>query len=515
MTVFVHGVASGDPLGDRIVIWTRVTVPAGGPEPVPVHWIVGRDEALASIVAQGESTARASSDLTVSVDVDGLEPGTRYWYAFEALGERSPVARTRTLPVDGIDHLQFAMVSCAKFNAGYFNGYARIADRADLDFVLHLGDYIYEASQNPPASQTKSADIGRPFDPLDECRTLADYRRRYAQYHADPDTQRMHHAHPIIGILDDHEFADGAWRDGAAEHREERDGPWADRKAAAFQAREEWLPIRRPDPDDPTRVFRTVALGGLADLLLIDTRSRRDEPIEGAAMAAPERTQLGPQQRAWLFDELRRSRAPWRLIGNSSVMAPTWAPNLPDSVRPALIKLKLVSGDALGPDPDQWDGYPAERDLILDEFASPDVGDVVVLSGDVHVGLALELRRDPMNAVDPPVAVEFVTPSLTSQNLGEKMGWTEKLQAVPSEEAMVQALPYVRWCDLAGHGYVLVDVTPERVVAEWWLVDTIVRRSDAEHRAAGWMVERGTPLLVEVPAPTPAAADATRPPTSR
>jgi alkaline phosphatase D len=496
VTIFLHGVASGDPLLDRVVIWTRVTVPTGDAESVAVSWILARDEALATVVASGEATARAGADHTVSVDVGGLEPGTRYWYRFQALGDTSPTGRTRTLPPDGIDHLHFAMVSCAKFNSGYFNGYARIADRDDLDFVLHLGDYIYEASQTPPASQTRSPDIGRPFEPLHECRTLDDYRRRYAQYHADPDTQRFHHAHPMIGTLDDHEFADGAWRGGATEHREERDGPWATRKAAAFQAREEWLPIRRPDPADPTRVYRSVPLGGLADLLLIDTRSRRDEPVDGEHMADPGRTQLGPAQKAWLLDALHRSRAPWRLLANSSVMAPTWAPDLPEAAKPALIKLKLVTADGLGPDSDQWDGYPAERDEILATFAEPEVGDVVVLSGDVHVGLALELRRDPMDAITPPVAVEFVTSSLTSQNLGEKMGWTGRDEAVPHERALVEALPYVQWCDLDGHGYVVVDVTPERVIGEWWLVDTIRRRTDGERRASAWMVRRGDPRLV-------------------
>ena len=157
------------------------------------------------------------------------------------------------------------MCSCAKFNAGFFNAYARIAERDDLDFVLHLGDYIYEASNTPPKTQTPGADIGRPFEPVGECRTLADYRTRYAQYRRDPDVQRLHAALPMIATLDDHELADGAWAGGADAHDPAEHGPWERRRDEAFRARWEWLPARPPDPADPTRVFRTIAVGELAE----------------------------------------------------------------------------------------------------------------------------------------------------------------------------------------------------------------------------------------------------------
>src|SRR5689334_3470235 len=192
------------------------------------------------MVANGQTRVRLEADSSVRVDVGGLSPDTRYLYDFEIDGEPSPQGRTRTLPEVDVRSLRFAQVSCAKYNAGHFNAYARLAERDDIAFILHLGDWIYEASQNPPASQTPSKDIGRPFDPLNECRTLEDYRTRYAQYRLDPDVQAVAAAHPFIGTVDDHEFADGAWREGATEHRDDRDGPWSVRKAAAFQAREEW-----------------------------------------------------------------------------------------------------------------------------------------------------------------------------------------------------------------------------------------------------------------------------------
>ncbi len=275
---------------------------------------------MTDVVATGATTASPEHDWTVHVDVDGLEPASTYWYGFRALDTDSPVARTRTLP-EQTDHCRFAMVSCAKFNAGFFNVYPRIAARDDVDFLLHLGDYIYEASNTPPASQTPGADIGRPFDPLGECVTLDDYRTRYNQYHRDPDVQALHARHPIIPTLDDHEFADGAWRDGSTEHKDEY-GPWANRRRRTRSRRaRSGCPVRRPDPDDPERVWRTRrASATLADIFLIDTRTRRDEPVPEPAMSDPDRTAMGPEQRDWLFSEMSGSTATWRLLGNPSVL---------------------------------------------------------------------------------------------------------------------------------------------------------------------------------------------------
>ena len=491
--MFLHGVASGDPLADRVMLWTRVECD----EPTPVEWRLARDEKLRDPVCSGVVEATADADWTLHADATGLEPGTTYHYGFRALGVDSPIGRTRTLP-DPTDHLRIAMVSCAKFNAGFFNAYARIAERTDLDFLLHLGDYIYEASNTPPKSQTPGADIGRPFDPLHECVTLEDYRTRYRQYRRDADVQRLHAAHAVIATLDDHEFADGAWRDGAAEHRPEYP-PWSQRRADAFRAREEWLPTRRVDSDDPERVWRRVPIGDLADLFLIDTRTRRDEPVPEPAMSDPARTALGPDQRAWLFSSLEASTARWRLLANPSVMSQTWHPDLPDAVREGLRKVKLIADDMQGPDFDQWDGYPAERDALLEHILEHDMDNVVVLSGDVHVSLALELHRNPFDSTDHTLAVEFVTPSLTSQNLDDKMGWPRRAAESQAVEAQaVEFLPHWQWVDLDSHGYVIVDVTPDQVTAEWWHLGTVLERSAYEERGALFSVPHGTERLERI-----------------
>jgi len=503
---FAHGVASGDPLDDRVVIWTRVSLP--DPDPgaadVDVHWTVAMDPGLSDPVASGTVRAGAESDWTVHVDVDGLQPGATYYYGFDALDRRSPVGRTRTLPGPGSTHLRLVSVSCAKYNAGFFNAYGRIAERDDIDFVLHLGDYIYEAAQKPPGSQTPAADIGREVDPLHECVSLSDYRRRYAQYRLDPQLQALHGAHPMIATLDDHELADGAWRNGSVEHQVDRDGDWAHRRARAFRARWEWLPARRPVPEEPERVFRAVHVGGIADLFLIDTRSRRDEPVPPPEMHDPGRSALGLEQREWLVEQLGASTASWRLLANPSVLGQVWSDRLPASVRPALAEVKLIRGDGKGADFDQWEGYPVERDLLLRHLTDHGIDGVVVLSGDVHVSLALEVRRNPFDPASPPVAVEFVTTSLTSQNVDDKMGWPPRTESVAIEQAMVDALPDLRWCELDSHGYVVVDVTRERVTGEWWHVDTVLRQSTAERCAARWMVERDAAVLT--------AGSATMPP---
>jgi alkaline phosphatase D len=487
--LFRHSVASGDPIEDQVVLWTRVTVDTD--DVVELTWRVARDEGLRDVVTSGTTMSDPTADQTVHVDVEGLEAATTYYYAFEAQGTSSPVARTRTLPDAGVEHLRFAVASCASYNAGFFNGYARIAERDDIDFLLHLGDYIYETPNVLPPGAPQPPDIGRPFDPLHECVTLDDYRRRYAQYRTDPDVQALHLRHPMIATLDDHEFADGTWREGSSWHQPEQ-GLFADRKAAAFRARWEWQPYRMPDPADPTRVFRSVRLGDLAEIFLIDTRSRRDEPVAPPAMYDERRTQLGSEQREWLLGALDDSTAHWRLLGNASVMGHTWSEHLPESVRPALNALRLLGEGGAGPDPDQWDGYPVERGELLRHLRDHEMQNVVVLSGDVHVAIVVELHEDP-TAGDAPVAVEFVTSSLTSMNIDDKMGWPrrdERSQAF--ERTAVDVLPHWKWCEFDSNGYLVVDVDRERVQAEWWFVDTVLTPSTHQELGARWLVEHGS-----------------------
>jgi alkaline phosphatase D len=244
------------------------------------------------------------------------------------------------------------------------------------------------------------------------------------------------------------------------------------------------------------RAYRTVRFGRLADLFLIDTRTHRDLPVPPPEMFSPERSALGPVQREWLLGELDGSRATWRLLGNPSVLARTWNDDLPDVVKRALLKVKLIDADGHGPDHDQWDGYPAERTMLLRHIRDTGIRNLAVLSGDVHVGMAIELTNDDGDGdTDEPVAVEFVNTSLTSQNLDDKMGWAPLTESLAVAEAYIAGMRHIHWADFDSHGYTLIDVTPERIVAEWWAVDTVLERTGVERLVTSWTLGAGEVAL--------------------
>lgn len=491
---FRHGVASGDPLADRVILWTRITLlDESEPE---VAWVVARDAELADVVASGVTQTSESVDFTVRVDAAGLEPGTTYFYGFTCAGQRSPVGRTKTAPAGPTDRLRFALVSCAKYTAGYFNVYGRVAERDDLDFLLHVGDYIYEYGNVDPKANGPA--IGRAVDPPHECWTLEHYRRRYAHYRLDPDVQLVHERHPIIATLDDHEIADNAWREGAKLHDPEKHGEWGVRKAAALRAWREWIPSRLPPPPDEDRIYRTIPLGDLADLFMLDGRTNRDEQTQTSEMDAPDRSILGDDEEQWLMSELEGSEATWRLVGNDVMIGQVFTDYLPEELGEPLSEVGVLTKREHGPEPDQWDGYTAERDRLFRFLEKRQIPNVVFLSGDVHTAWAVELKRHPDDPDERPAAVEIVTASITSENLDEYLGADPRTESLPIEQEVDKGNPHVRWVDLDSHGYVLVDVTPERLEAEWWFVETTQQRDDGEHRAAVWRVKAGEPRLVAV-----------------
>ncbi len=498
-TIFQHGVASGDPLQDRVIIWTRLTTSTR--EDIQFSWAVSTDADFDSVVASGTGLACAEDDHTARIDVTGLRPGRRYYYRFHALGQTSSIGRTKTLAPREASHIRFAQASGARFNTGYFNAYARIAARAeqgDLDFVVHLGNYIYESADVPTAGQTPGADIGRSFEPLHECKTLADYRQRYNQYHRDPDLQRMRAALPMISIVGDHEIAGGAWRDGAEDHEDSRDGLWAERLKAALRARREWMPIRLPDPDEPSRMYRAIHAGTVADLYVLDACTSRDQPAPPPRMHDPDRGALGIAQRKWLFGEFEQSTATWRILAEPFVFGSTWKPGLPDAARLPLIKTKLIAPNGLGPGREQWDGYPAERYLIMRKMRDHKLHNFVVLSGDSHISLARVIRMDPLNPVSKAVTVECANGSVSSQNLDDRMKWPPRAQSIQHEQELLRFFPEMKYVDLDSHGYNIVDVTPECVQVEWWYVDTVLRLSEHEWRGAVLQIPSGTPALLPV-----------------
>jgi alkaline phosphatase D len=468
--LFQHGVASGDPLSDRVILWTRVTVPPtrSAIGPIDVTWQVADDERLTKVVARGQAAAAPERDFTVKVDAGGLQPGRTYFYAFDAGGQRSPVGRTRTFAEAGVDRLRFAVVSCANYAAGYFNAYRGIANRADLDAVLHLGDYIYESAE---AVFGDAGSIGRAPLPLGEASTLNDYRLRYAIYRSDPDLQDAHRLHPFIVVWDDHEIANDAWSGGAGNHTAKQ-GEWATRLASAYRAYREWLPVREA-PERDIRLYRSFRAGDLADLIMLDTRALRDRQVTPATvgqLADPKRSLLGARQEAWLFDQLgtsARAGARWRLLGQQVLFAPLTPSGPPFNA-------------------DMWDGYPAARSRVTDFLASERIPDVAILTGDLHSSWAVDVAANPFAPAARPLAVELVAPAVSSPPLF--VDETVKARA----PLLRQFAPHVRYLDGDGNGYVVIDISRERMLAEWYFNPTVRTRSPQENRAASFVCERGS-----------------------
>jgi alkaline phosphatase D len=452
-----------------VVLWTRVSAIAGDE---PITWTVTEHRGD-DVVARGECERDEARDGTIHVPVSGLAAGRRYDYSFARGNERSPVGSFRTLPRDGT--LRFAVICCAKYNSGYFNVYEHVAALDDIDFVLHLGDYIYEAAEVPAGRQTPGRAMGRPFEPLWECKSLDDYRVRYAQYRSDPQIVAMHRRHAMIATLDDHELADNAWQGGAEEHDPERDGPWAARMDAALRAWEEWTPtLRRPTTGD--RICTSASLGSGSALALLETRTHRMPQGRGEPSCL-----IDPGQRTWL-EHLANTTSGLLVVGSPSTVSQLHLSGMQQNTRVAMSKLKLLDpdSDAL-PYYDLWDAYPDDRRWLRDLLRARAPRPSLVLSGDVHVAFDTTFVREGGLRVP-----EWTCPSTTSQNLDDKMGWPRHGPSREHENAFLEDHPDFEWCDLDSHGHLIVEVAPDVVACQWWMAASVTEQGldgEVEHTA--------------------------------
>ena len=278
---FTHGVASGDPLADRVILWTRLIPGNGEHRVVDCRWEVASDPQFKQLVKSGIISTSAERDYILKVDAQGLEPGQAYFYRFLSEGIASPVGRTRTLPEGEVEAFRIGVASCSNYPQGYFNVYRHMAD-SDLDLVLHLGDYIYEYAEGVYANAVATGELGRQIEPTNEILTIEDYRMRYGLYRTDSDLQAVHARHPFICVWDDHELANDSWKDGAENHNQ-GEGDFQARMTAARQAYHEWLPIRTAVSGDQGPIFRSFKVGELADLIMLDTRLHgRDRGLDYA-----------------------------------------------------------------------------------------------------------------------------------------------------------------------------------------------------------------------------------------
>lgn len=497
--VFRHGVASGDPDSDSIVIWTRIS---GAQRATQVSWVVSTDPEFQLIAGRGEALTGPDSDFTVKVVVGGLEPGTRYFYRFETMGEMSPAGRSRTLPVGAVEKLGVALASCSNFAFGHFTAYQAIADDPEIDIVLHTGDYIYEYGAGEWGDETATA-LGRRHDPPHEIVTLDDYRRRFAQYRTDPGAQAMHAAHPFVACWDDHETTNNPWAGGAQNHQPDTEGEWLQRRSAALQAYYEWMPIREPGPGRTREEFwRSYSFGDLATLVTLETRhTARGEQLDYKAHYESLQSDaqrnlfmaeiIGDPSRRMISEgmeeELRRAFAtskalgqPWRMIGNASPMARML---VPDIAAHGIGTAEAPEGELPGQGPnlfwkarwnlpfytDTWDGYPVARQNFYQLCQDAGVRDLLVLTGDSHSFWANQLFDD--HGVS--MGLEIGTAGISSPGDFVETGWKGD---APSrlDRIFETALPEVRWTDNLHQGYVRTVLTRDMARVDFIAVETVL-----------------------------------------
>lgn len=504
---FLHGVASGDPHADSVVLWTRITPPAGSDRPLPVSWRVRALDGEA-VVAAGRVEAGAERDFTVKVVAGGLEPGRDYRFDFTVGDLRSPEGRARTLPAGATPDVVMAVVSCQLYPGGLFNAYDAISKLDRLDVVVHLGDYIYEYGAGPDDyGMVAGAQLSRLPQPPHETVTLNDYRLRHAQYKSDADLQAAHARAPFICVWDDHEIANDAWMLGAENHQVESEGGFAARKAAALRAYYEWMPIREPQAGAlQEAIQRSFHFGDLASLIMLETRLQgraRQLTYDALPMTAgpdgrpvpdvvafealrqtPARDLLGENQRHWLGRELAASHAagrPWQIVGNQVVTARVKGPDVErmfpaEQVAALLAQLdpevrRQVEGAirlfklGLPFNLDSWDGYPAGRERLYETFKAAAV-QPIVLAGDSHAFWVNELH----DAAGERRAVEFGTTSISSPSPGDHIG------GLPLGAALMAANPEVRFCDQAAKGFIVLRLERDRAEATLQAVSTIFSR---------------------------------------
>ncbi len=489
---FTHGVASGEPSANSVLLWTRYV----GSQETALAWQLSESQDFARVIAEGSVAASPDRDWCAKDFARGLSPDRWYFYRFVAPdGTASDIGRTRTLPEGPTERFRMAVFSCSNYGFGYFNSYGHAAKADDCDLALHLGDYIYEYGRGTYPSQEQALPQ-RVLDPASEIVALADYRLRYATYRADPDLKRLHQVVPMIAVWDDHESTNDSWKDGAQNHQPDTEGEWEVRKAVAKRVYREWMPVS----DEP---YASYQVGDLATLFRLDTRLEgRDEQFDlgkllqgvnepEAALAAlskfrdgeyvdPQRQLLGAAQEKWLADGLATSRSDgstWQVLVQQVLMGQFKLPTgilaglsdeMPAFVRRRVLAAATASAAGIPANMDAWDGYPAARERVLESALEADAN-LLVLAGDTHNGWAFELDHEGAGA-----GVEFGGPGVTSPGL------ETSLAAIPPADFASSAVSendQLVWADTEQRGYMLVELTPTRATAEMRFVDTIRTRS--------------------------------------
>ena len=505
---FTHGVASGEPSQESVLLWTRYV--GSGDAKLTVEMSQNTDFSGAKTV--GEVTASASRDHIAKLTVKELAPNTWYFFRFIAPdGSQSATGRTRTLPQGKTEKFNLGVFGCSNLPFGYFNAYAHAAHRDDLDLIIHTGDYLYEYPVGTYPSKDQAVS-GRLIDPAHEMVQLVDYRLRYAAYRSDPDLQHIHQLYPMIAMWDDHEFANDAYKDGAQNHQSDTEGDWQVRKRVAEQVYREWMPVSDREATDP--LWGQYEIGDLATLFLTESRiGGRSKPanlemaLKGqsdlkTALTAfrdgewqdPARTMLGKVQEAWLAEAMKKSRASgtkWQVMTQQCVMgelrlpkgAKDWiSDNAPPVAKARIAVGALAAEIGLPLNFDSWDGYPQARKRLLNSAQEADA-DLIVLSGDSHNAWAFNLDTENGSA-----GVEFGGQSVTSPGFE---AFTRGIDPAVVAQAVTETNDKLQWAETGSRGYMTVALTPEKATSTWHFLDTIRTKSTAMKGSESQSVMRG------------------------
>jgi len=472
---FTLGIASGYPQPDGAVLWTRLAprpLEGGGmpARPVEVSWEVASDEGFRTIVRRGTALAEPQFAHSVHAEAAGLEPARWYWYRFHAGRAVSPVGRTRTAPAAGaaVERLRFGVACCQQYEQGYYAAYRHMA-ADELDFVVHLGDYIYESSWG--RNLVRSHEAGEPI-------TLSEYRDRYARYKSDTDLQSAHAAFPWLVTWDDHEVDN----DYAGSHSQHRDPPalFLKRRAAAYQAYYEHMPLpasARPRGPD-MQLYCRASFGDLVQFHVLDGRQyRAPQPcprpgrggsnvVDDCSERTDARTFLGAAQEQWLLDGLAASTTRWNVIAQTTPMA----------------QLDRTPGEGQSFWTDGWDGYPKARERLLRMVAEKPVRNPVVIGGDVHMAVVADLKTDFDDPRAPTVATEFVTTSISSQ--GPARVRTDQWQ---------QENRHIKYANGTRRGYTAVELSARRATARLRTLDEVRDPQSGIRTSITYAVEDGRP----------------------
>ena len=497
---FNHGVASGDPLSDQVILWTRVTPEQPGP--IEVILEVSSSSDFNNIAFTKSLKTSSLTDYTVKYDFsiqDIFQSGEIFYYRFKAGTAISESGKTKTLALN-INKVKIGVFSCSNFPAGFFNAYQAAAEKNDLDLWLHLGDYLYEYPMGGYAT-SNAKKLGRVPSPLHEIITLADYRERHAQYKLDHGSKALHSNAPIIAVWDDHEFSNDTWKKGAKNHAiDGSEGDFYARRSAAIKAYHEWMPIR--EQQNKRKIFREFKIGKLIQLLMLDTRQyERDKQIQPkdylsdsgfneasfySDLNSLDRKLLGKEQLAWIEEKMTAEDFKWTVMGQQVLMTKLKFPDLSKMLKkedvPTFLKpyLKFL-GLGIPSNLDAWDGYPAERNKFYRLMQKLNKN-FISLAGDTHNSWVANLTNDE----GTKVGIELGAPSVTSPGITDVL----KIDKKGFVEEIVDINPELDWMDPSQRGYLSLDFSEDELIATFNFIKELEKIDPSISSAHGFKVQQ-------------------------